>query len=120
MWNEIMLCSWHHAITHASHLRIEITPEGGVRFIRKADGIRPTLEDDVREVRALPIVRVESTRVDKPGQAGLEDAAGLLRRLGFRGEVAEGRARRAYEGLTKVGKTAPTSEEIVKAALDGA
>jgi hypothetical protein len=119
VWNEIMLCSWHHAITHAGYLRIEITPECGVRFIRKADGIRPTLDDDVREVRALPIVRVESTRVEKPGQAGLEDAAGLLRRLGFRGEVAEKRVRRAYEGLAKDGKTVPTSEEIVKAALDG-
>jgi hypothetical protein len=132
VWNEISLCHWHHAIAHAGYLRIEITPEGKVRFIRRGDEIRLDLEDPVREVRALPLVRVESTRVDtEPGRGGVphgrgrtgsdvaEDPLEVLRSLGIRSDVAAGRIRLAREALAKESKATPTPEELLQAALDG-
>ena len=132
VWNEISLCNWHHAIAHAGYLRIEITPEGKVRFIRRGDEIRLDLEDPVREVRALPLVRVESTCVDsEPGRGGKANGRGQARRdgpedplevlwsLGIRSDVAAERLRLAREALAKEGKVTPTPEDVLQAALEG-
>ena len=81
----------------------------------------------------LPLVRVESTRVDtEPGRGGGGEGGGgrarvqgaenpleVLRSLGIRSDVAAERLRLAREALAKEGKATPTPEEVLRAALEG-
>ena len=128
LWNETCVCTTCHALLHLGLLVIEERPDGKLEWIRRADGLVLDLDEEVKEVAAIPVVIPQYTMVNAPeasGSGGVEtiekrlaDATALLRELGVQRGTADERVRGSIERLRAAGKPEPTTVEIFELALE--
>jgi hypothetical protein len=135
LYNEVLLCPFHHAMIHDGQLRVERDEAGKLRFVRESDSVWDILDREGKEMSKAPVCVVApkaeggnavfrrlNNDEDPEGRENeakdLEDQAVRdLVKVGLHREVAQARVRHAIRKLKKEGR--PLDQEaVIQGACD--